>query len=121
MTRADGAKRRTTARLLRRAAASIDTYGNCTRFSLERRFPDFRCERSELRELPKERQWELTDFTVTLLGDDDVGDTLARGVLVVDLLAIDHHDHVGVLLDRAGFAQVGHHGLLVITLFDTAV
>ncbi len=34
-------------------------------------------------------------------------------LLVVVLVAVDEHDDVGVLLDGAGFAQVGHHRALV--------
>src|SRR5260370_29317737 len=33
-------------------------------------------------------------------------------------LAEDEHDHVGVLLDRAGFAQVGELRALVVAVLD---
>ena len=47
--------------------------------------------------------------------------TLLRlGALVIVLLAVDEHDDVGVLLDRAGFAQVGELRPLVLALLDGA-
>ena len=72
---------------------------------------------------------------VALLADDHFGaavhllhlllprEVLGRaflGLLVLEvvLLAIDEEHHVGVLLDRAGFAQVGELRMLVVALFD---
>ena len=57
---------------------------------------------------------------VALLGDDQIGLTdllrVGRGpfliAFVVILLTVQHHYHVGVLLDGPGFAQVGQHGLV---------
>ena len=40
--------------------------------------------------------------------------------LEVVALAVDEHHHVGVLLDRAGFPQVGELGLLVLAVLDLA-
>src|SRR6266567_9480333 len=40
-------------------------------------------------------QLEITDRTVALLSDDDLGDPLLLGVLVVDLIAIDERNEVG--------------------------
>ena len=54
----------------------------------------------------------VADRAVALLGDDDLGGALLGG-LVVDDGAVEEHDHVGILLDGAGFAQVGHHRPLV--------
>ena len=48
------------------------------------------------------------------------GALLRLGALVVVLLAVDEHDDVGVLLDRAGFAQVGELRPLVLALLDRA-
>ena len=48
-----------------------------------------------------------------MLGDDDLGHAPIGGVLVVDLVAVDEHDDVGVLLDGARLAQVRQHGPLV--------
>src|SRR5690606_22632701 len=45
---------------------------------------------------------------------------LRLGALVIILLAINEHDDVGVLLDRAGLAQVGELRPLVLALFDGA-
>src|SRR5260221_1382569 len=53
-------------------------------------------------------QIELADRTVALLGDDDFGTAFEVWViLLVDLLAKDKHNNVGVLLNRPGFAQIG--------------
>src|SRR5215471_13589343 len=84
----------------------------------------------ELRHFALEVERHRADRAVALFGDEDVGGvsdflavflpaldplvefvdrlvlTLLRfGSLVIVLLAIDEHDDVGVLLDRAGFAQ----------------
>ena len=40
---------------------------------------------------------------------------LRVGVVVV--VAVEEHDDIGVLLDGAGFTQVGQHGALVLALF----
>ena len=65
--------------------------------------------------------------TVALLGDDYVGLALGVGVfltvfgLVVVALAVDEGDDVGILLDRAGLAEVGEQGYLVaVALFARA-
>ena len=51
-----------------------------------------------------------------MLGDGHLGD--AAGLLrlrVVVLVAIDEHHHVGVLLQRSRFTQVGEAGTLVLS------
>src|SRR5271157_1068331 len=51
---------------------------------------------------------ELADGTIALLGNDDFSTAFEIGiVLLVNLLAEDKQDHVGILLDGAGFAEVG--------------
>ena len=59
---------------------------------------------------------EVAGRAVALLGDDDVGDALALGLLVVELLAVEEDDDVGVLLDRARVAQVGQLRLAQLAL-----
>src|SRR5699024_3097392 len=52
--------------------------------------------------LAEELELERTRGTVSLLADDDLGQALVLGVfLVVVLVAVDEHDDVRVLLDRA--------------------
>jgi len=51
----------------------------------------------------EDRQLDLADGAITLFGHDDVGDALAHRLLVIDLVAIDERDQIGVLLERAGF------------------
>src|SRR6185295_2514891 len=95
----------------------------------------------EFRHFAFEVERHRADRAVALLGDEDVGGisnllavllpalhpfvelldrfilTLLRfGALVIVLLAIDEHDDVGILLDRAGFAQVGELRPLVLAL-----
>lgn len=50
---------------------------------------------------------------VSLFGDDDFRDVFVLGVLVVIVLAVDKHDHVGVLLDGARITNVRKDGAVV--------
>ena len=92
-----------------------------------------------------EAQPDLAGRAVALLGDDHLGEAmhalhlgrpgrvrlvcgdvvvagrklrLARRDVIV--FAVDEPHHVGVLLDRAGFAQIRQHRALVLALFDRA-
>ena len=56
-----------------------------------------------------EGEGDLADRPVAVLGEDDVRLPEPLGLAVVVLLAVDEHDHVGVLLDLAALAQVGQH------------
>src|SRR4051812_46010496 len=92
-----------------------------------------------------EMQLDVADRPVPLLGDNDfrgpegrLAALLPAVVAVVELvvvllraadrlaarqvifLAEDEHHDVGVLLDRAGFAQIGQHRPLVLALLDGA-
>src|SRR5438105_2103807 len=60
----------------------------------------------ELRDVVSEDELEIADRAIALLADDDLGDALLLGVLVVNLIAIDEADHVSVLLDGTRFAKV---------------
>src|SRR5690242_21117894 len=71
--------------------------------------------------LPEEGQPDRADRAVALLAYDDLGHTLVLRFLVVNLVAIDEQDHVSVLLDRAGLAQVRHDRSLVRALLEAAV
>src|SRR5579859_3498458 len=59
----------------------------------------------------QESQLQASSWTIALLGDDDLGYAfdLGRNLLAahVVLLAENESDHVGVLLDRSRFAQIG--------------
>ena len=57
-----------------------------------------------------EVEFDFADGAVSVLGDNEIGDALAFGFGVVVIFAVDKHDDVGVLLDGAGFAEVGEHG-----------
>ena len=53
----------------------------------------------------KEDQVDGADRSVALLGDDQFGESLQIfAIPIVNLFAEDEADHVGVLLDAAGFA-----------------
>ena len=58
----------------------------------------------ELRVLADEGQQEVTDRSITLLGNGNVGQSFFRRVGVVDLFAVNKHNKVCVLLDGAGLA-----------------
>src|SRR4051812_28869220 len=65
----------------------------------------------EARVFLDERELDGADRTVALLADDDLGGALGFLVplpvgIAVLLFAEDEHDHVGVLFERAGLAQV---------------
>src|SRR5690606_21693493 len=66
----------------------------------------------ELGVLPEKGQAHRTDRTVTLLADDDLGRALVRRIRIVNFVAVDEQDDVGILLDGARFAQIGHHRAL---------
>ncbi|MDF2782518.1 MAG: hypothetical protein K0S96_2323 [Geminicoccaceae bacterium] len=92
-----------------------------------------------------EGELDRADRAVALLGDVEIGDAaavlvalpplavllvvllvaltgarLGLGALQVVLVAVDEHHHVGVLLDRAGFAQIRELRPLVLALLDRA-
>src|SRR6516165_1207877 len=56
----------------------------------------------------------FVEFLIRFVG---TADRLTR---LIVFLAEDEHDDVGVLLDRARFAQVSEHGPLILTLLDRA-
>src|ERR1019366_1129878 len=71
--------------------------------------------------VPDEGQPLHTGGTVAVLGHDDLRGALALGRFgVVDLVPVDEHHHVGVLLDGAGLSQVGQHRALVLALLQPA-
>jgi hypothetical protein len=51
-----------------------------------------------------EREPHLVRGTVAVLGDDHLGRTAIGRVRVVDLVSVEEHHHVGVLLEGARFA-----------------
>src|SRR5471030_2172174 len=75
----------------------------------------------ETRLLANECQINFADWAVALLADDDLGFALVGTLAVVDLVAIDEQDQVGVLFDGAGFAQIGHDRALVVARLEAAI
>src|SRR3546814_12892604 len=76
----------------------------------------------EARVLAEELELDRPGRAVSLLADDDLGQPLVlRVFLVVVLVAVDEDDHVRILLDGAGFAQVRHYRTLVGAGFQRAV
>ena len=62
--------------------------------------------------LSDETKVDVAEFAVTVFGDADGGDTFCGSVVLIFLKSvifrtIDEQNHVGILLDCAGFAQVG--------------
>ena len=64
----------------------------------------------------EEDERKVAGRAVALLRDDHVRDPLALRVAVVELLAVEKDDDVGVLLDRARVAQVRELGLALVAL-----
>src|SRR3954453_23009910 len=58
---------------------------------------------------------------VAVFADEEVGFAGAGAVGVVVVLAVEEADQVGVVLDVAGLAQVGHGGAFVGAVVDVAV
>ena len=59
---------------------------------------------------------------VTVLTNDNFGNSLFFGILVVDLVSVNKQNQVGVLLDRTRFAEVrGLWSLVTVTGLQTAV
>src|SRR5215216_7303151 len=63
---------------------------------------------------------DLAGRTVAVLADDDLGDALVVGVGVVVLVAVEEHDHVGILLEGSRIAKVREQRALVVALLDGA-
>jgi hypothetical protein len=55
-----------------------------------------------------------------VLGDEQLGQALVRAVGVVQLVAVQEEDDIGVLLEGAALAQVGQHRPLVRTRLQVA-
>src|SRR5690606_34703735 len=75
----------------------------------------------EARVLAEERQARGADGAVPLFTDDDFGNALVFGFRVIDLVPVDEHDDVGVLLDGPRLTQVGVDRALVGPLLQRAV
>src|SRR5207249_10039006 len=58
--------------------------------------------------------------TVAVLGNVDLGQRTVLRLCVVDLVAVDEHDDVGVLFEGARLAQVGQQRPLVGALLEPA-
>src|SRR5690606_14951595 len=80
-----------------------------------------RCEVFEACMLAEESQPDAADWTITLLGNDDFGGAFIRRVRVVNLVAVNEENQVSILLDRTGFAQIGHYRTLVRALFNATI
>ena len=77
--------------------------------------------RHKTEKLGVEVKFDLADGAVAVLGYKKLGN-ISRFVIVVILLviirAVEEHDEVGVLLDRAGLAEVGENGAGIVTAGD---
>ncbi len=67
-----------------------------------------------------EEELDSALHTVSLLADDDLGNVLEFGLLVVLDLPVEEQNDVGVLLDASGFAKVAQLGPLVLAPVDLA-
>src|SRR5207302_8148806 len=62
----------------------------------------------------QEDEIDLADRPVALLGDEQLGQAAeVFAVALVDFLAEDEGDQVGVLLDAAGFAEIAQLGAMI--------
>ena len=56
-----------------------------------------------------EEQFFFSNGTVAMFTDENVCNSLAFRVLIVDVFAIDEHHDIGILLDRTALAEIGQH------------
>src|SRR5512147_1987426 len=63
----------------------------------------------EFRETVMEEEFLSPNRSVTVFAHEDIGNALPFGVLVIHIFAIDEHNDISVLLDRAALAEVGQH------------
>src|SRR3984893_15424946 len=60
----------------------------------------------ELGVLAQERELQVAGWAVALLGDDDVRDAFARGVLFVHFFSIDQQNDVSIVFYRTAFSEI---------------
>ena len=70
----------------------------------------------EFIEIFKESQLYRAYRTVPLLGDNNLNNVLLLGLFIVVIVTVQERNDIGILLDRTGFPQVGHHRTLVLPL-----
>ena len=58
-------------------------------------------------------QLDRAGRAVAVFRNDDLSDVLVLALVIVVIVAVDEHDDVRVLLDRARLTQIGQHGALV--------
>src|SRR5712692_7261794 len=75
----------------------------------------------EARVLSTEGETHGASRTVALFTNNDLRHPFILRVCFVDLVTIDEHDDVCILLDRTAFANIGHHRSPVGALLDLAV
>src|SRR5262249_9709063 len=75
----------------------------------------------EAHELTEETQRDLAGRTVALFGEDDLRQPAGLFRRLVVVLAVEQHDHVGVLLDGARLAEIAHARPIVVAALDVAV
>src|SRR5271169_5219177 len=113
MIRDCGARCLTTCRLWRSAAMSIValTIGVTRAPAASRKYAlgiGFRSVVFELGVLAQEGELHIAGRAVALLGDDDIGDALARGIGLVHFFAVNQKNQVRILLEAARFAKIRH-------------
>src|SRR6516162_1165183 len=72
-------------------------------------------------EAAPENELDLVGRAVALFGDKDIGHValFGGGVEIEEIAAIDEHDNVGVLFDRAGFVKIGQLGAALVAFGST--
>ena len=75
-------------------------------------------ERHKAKQFGVEIEFDFADGAMTVFCDDELGYVCrdeVRFVLVIIIDTVEEHDHIGVLLDGAGFAKVGENRTRVVT------
>ena len=62
---------------------------------------------------------DFSDGAITMFGDDDIDDIFIRGIGLHAVFTVEKHDDIGVLFDRARFAEVGEFWYLIRARFNS--
>ena len=62
-------------------------------------------------------QFYCSDGTVSLFGNDDLCNVLLLCILMIIVISVDKHYHIGILFNGSGFSKIRKHWSVIRTLF----
>src|SRR5450830_514084 len=72
----------------------------------------------KLRIFTKESQANTANRAITLLTNNNFSSSFIRRIWVIDLITINKHDHVSILLNRTRFTQIRHNRTFIRSLLQ---